>query len=76
MHIAQVIKSLYKETLVCVDMGNKAGNKRMTTNQNVRQGCSLSTALFNIYLDEMLHEWSIQVSPGIRISDWSLVNSN
>jgi sorting nexin-29 len=68
MHIVQVINSLYKETLICVDIGNKVGNKRMTTNQGVRQGCSLSTALFNIYLNEMLDEWSRQVSPGIRIS--------
>jgi hypothetical protein len=58
MHTVQVIKSLYKETLICVDMGNKVGNKRMTTNQGVRRGCSLSTALFNIYLDEMIDEWS------------------
>jgi hypothetical protein len=54
MNIGQVIKSLYEETLICVAVGNKVGNKRMTTNQGVRQGCSLSTALFNIYLDEML----------------------
>jgi hypothetical protein len=33
LHIVQVIKSLYKETLICVDMGNKVGNKRMTVNQ-------------------------------------------
>jgi hypothetical protein len=68
MHIVQVTKSLYKETLIYVDMGNKVGNKRKTTNQGVRQGCSLSTALFNIYLDERLDEWSRQVSPGINIS--------
>jgi hypothetical protein len=67
MHIVQVVKSLYKETLICVDMGNRVGNERMTANQGVRQGCSLSTALFNIYLDEMLDERSRQVSPGIRI---------
>jgi hypothetical protein len=68
VHTLQFIKSLYKETLICADMGNKVCNKRMTTNQGVQQGCSLSTALFNIYLDEVLHEWSQQVSPGIRIS--------
>jgi hypothetical protein len=68
MHIVQVIKSLYKETPICVDMENKAGNKRMIRNQGVRQGCSLSTALSSIYLDEMLDEWSRQLSPGIRIS--------
>jgi hypothetical protein len=32
MHTVQVIKSLYKETLICVDMGSKVGNRRMTTN--------------------------------------------
>jgi hypothetical protein len=36
LHIVQVIKSLYKETLICVDTGHKLGNKRMTTNQGVR----------------------------------------
>ena len=41
----------------------------MAINQGVRQGCSLSPSLFNMYIDEILREWMNVCPAGIRISD-------
>ena len=46
-HLIEVIKSLYRNTSIQIDTGRKILDK-IYINQGVRQGCSLSPALFNI----------------------------
>lgn len=75
-HLIQVIKGLYDGTRICIDTGHSIGRNYATTNQGVRQGCSLSTALFNLYLDDMLMEWNRQArTNGICIGRDICVNS-
>jgi len=39
----------------------------MYINQGVRQGCNLSLALFNIYIDELLRNWKHKADAGIML---------
>ena len=50
-HLIEVIKSLYKNTSVQIGTGRKILGK-IYINQGVRQGCNLSSAIFNIYIDD------------------------
>ena len=53
-HLIQVIKELYNNTQICI---SGSVNVLETVNAGLRQGCSLSPILFNLYLDEALREW-------------------
>jgi hypothetical protein len=63
-HLTEVIKGLYKNTSVRIDTGRKILDK-MHINQGVRQGCNLSPALFNIYIDGFLRNWKHKADAGI-----------
>jgi len=52
-HLIEAIKSLYKNTGVQIDTGKKILDK-IYINEGVRQGCNLSPALFNVYIDDLL----------------------
>ncbi len=54
--LIQVIKSLYAGTRICIDTGFKIGKTFLNINLGVRQCCSLSATLFNLYIDEMLND--------------------
>ena len=64
-HLIEVIKSLYENTSVQIDTGRKILDK-IYINQGVRQGCNLSLALFNIYIDDLLRNWKHKSDTGIK----------
>ena len=58
-------------------LGNKIQIKQrnpIKINGGVRQGCPLSTALFNLFLDEIVWIWLTSVNGGIRIALQMLKN--
>jgi len=62
-HVIEVIKSLYKNASVQIDTGRKILEK-IYINQGVRQGCNLSPALINIYIDDFLMNWKQKADAG------------
>jgi hypothetical protein len=40
---------------------------KIKTNQELKQGCSLSSTLFNIYIDDMIKKWKPTINPGIKL---------
>ena len=65
-HIIKVIRSLYKDTKMVIEIDGEI-TEELKTNQGLKQGCSLSPILFNIYLDEILKEWKQKVHKGINL---------
>lgn len=67
LHLIEVIKSLYHKTSINLQVGNKM-LEELEVNRGVRQGCSLSPTLFNIYIDNILREWKSLSKPSIWIN--------
>jgi hypothetical protein len=65
-HLIEVIKSLYKNTSVQIDTERKILEK-VYFNQGVQQGCNLSLALFDIYVDDLLRKRKHKADAGILL---------
>ena len=52
-----MIKKIYKGNIIRVNAGNGISEDSRAITQRVRQGCPLSTVLFNLYLDEVIRIW-------------------
>ena len=69
-HLIQTVKSLYEGTKIMI----KGNQMKEEINQGVRQGCSLSPILFNIYMDDMIREWKKMVPSGIYLGNHVYLN--
>jgi hypothetical protein len=74
IHLIQAIQSLYNETKVIIQSGDQI-TEGIETNQGVKQGCSLSPNLFNIYIDDMIRRWKADIKTGIKLNDRICLNT-
>lgn len=74
LHLVNVIKSLYNKTQIVINTG-KDRLDEMIINQGVRQGCSLSPTLFNIYVDHIFRKWKCRVALGIKLTNDEYLNA-
>jgi len=56
-HLITVIQKMYKENIIRVNAGNGISEDFRVIAKGVRQGCPLSSVLFNLYLDEVIRIW-------------------
>jgi len=59
-HLIAVIKSMYKGTKISL-ITNSRNVLTAGINLGVRQGCSMSPTLFNLYLDVAIRQWQSQL---------------
>ena len=61
-------KSLYERRDITINTGKeKKEPTRITVNRAVRQECSLSPTLFNIYTEYVVRQWKQQTCSGIYL---------
>ena len=73
-HLIGVLESIYKETKIVILIGDRITRSEYV-NQGVRQGCSLSPTLYNIYMDDAIRRWKQQAPLGIKIAQESYLNT-
>ena len=56
-HLITTIQKKYMENIIRVNAGNGISEDSRAITQGVRQGCPLSPALFNLYLDKVIRIW-------------------
>jgi hypothetical protein len=72
----EAIKELYNDDNVVVKHGGLL-SKPVPVSKGLRQGCSLSSLLFNVYLESVFKSWKASDrGRGITINDTSLFSLN
>jgi len=56
-HLITIIQKTYTENIIRVNAGNEISEDSRALTQGVRQGCSISPVLFNLYLDQVFGIW-------------------
>lgn len=73
-HLIKSIQSLYEETKIVIKADEKK-SEEILINQGVRQGCSLSPTLFNIYIDDIMKQWKMLTHKGLRLNNDTSINN-
>jgi hypothetical protein len=66
--LLKAIQSLYKISKICIKYNEGQTSEPINTNKGVRQGCGLSPALFNIYINKAIKEWKQTTQNGTQLT--------
>ena len=64
----------YRNTKVRIKF-NDGISEPLHINKGVRQGCGLSSVLFNIYINKIIQEFKTVIKKGIQLNNRKLVNT-
>ncbi|KAJ4427887.1 hypothetical protein ANN_23895 [Periplaneta americana] len=70
----QNIIEIYTDSKISVKINNCISERKLVNN-GVRQGCPLSTTLFNIYINEIILKWNQIYTSGIKITSALTLNT-
>ena len=56
-HLITIIQTIYMENFIRINGGSGISEDSGVITQGLRQGCSLSPVLFNLYLDKVVRKW-------------------
>ncbi|KAJ4434340.1 hypothetical protein ANN_22899 [Periplaneta americana] len=60
-HLIRVIQGLYSNTKIRIKLKNGISEESKEITRGVRQGCSLSPVLFNLYIDDVTRRWLLHM---------------
>jgi len=73
-YLLNIIKCIYRNTKIRIKF-NDGISEPIYINKGVRQGCSLSPVLFNIYINKIIQEFKTVIKKGIQLNNRKLVNT-
>jgi len=73
-YLLNTIKCIYRNTKIRIKF-NYGISEPIYINKGVRQGCSLSPVLFNIYINKIKQEFKTVIKKGIKLNNRKLVNT-
>jgi hypothetical protein len=68
------ILKIYTNNKIRIKINNNITEERVI-NRGVRKDCSLSPALFNTYINEIIKQWNEKYTTGIKISNDTKLNT-
>ena len=73
-YLLTTIKCIYRNTKVRIKF-NDGISEPIYINKGVRQGCSLSTVLFNIYINKIIQEFKLVIKKGVQLNNRKILNT-
>jgi len=74
IYLLNKIKFIYRNTKIRIKFNNGV-SEPIHINRGVRQGCSLSPVLFNIYINKIIQEFKTVLKKAIQLNNRKLVNT-
>ena len=71
-YLLNTIKCIYKNTKIRITF-NDGISEPKHINKGVKQGCSLSPVLFNIYINKIIQEFKTVIKKGIQLNNRKLL---
>lgn len=72
-HLIDVVKNMYVNSKIIINTGDER-TEEIRVNKGVRQGCSMSPTLFNIYMNDIVQKWKLLINPGIKVNRETIFN--
>ena len=73
-YLLNTIKCIYNNTKIRIKFSDGV-SEPIHINTGVRQGCGLSSVLFNIYINKIIQEFKTVIKKGIQLNNRKLVNT-
>ena len=73
-YLLNTIKCIYRNTKVRIKF-NDGISEPIHIKKVVRQGCGLSSVLFNMYINKIVQEFKIAIKKSIQLNNRNLVNT-